>query len=63
MLDLRNDSRVLDVGGGQAKDTIALAENIGREGCVVGVDNDSKMVEVANHELELSGIKKNVKHI
>jgi ubiquinone/menaquinone biosynthesis C-methylase UbiE len=62
-MDIKKNSRVLDVGCGPATDTIAFSECISNEGRIVGVDNDPQMVEKANLELKQRGIEKNVVYV
>lgn len=48
--------RVLDIGCGCGGTSFALAEAVGREGTVYGVDVSTPMLEVANERLGASGL-------
>jgi ubiquinone/menaquinone biosynthesis C-methylase UbiE len=63
LMDIQEDSQVLDVGCGPATDTLLFAKFIGPNGRVVGIDCDPMMVEEANTELAKHKTEKNVKHI
>lgn len=63
LLQLTDDSQVLDVGCGPATDTILYSKYITEKGRIVGVDNDPSMIEKANQELAKQQVTKPVKHI
>jgi ubiquinone/menaquinone biosynthesis C-methylase UbiE len=51
LLELRPGARVLDVGCGVGVDLPALAERVGRQGCVVGLDHDADVLGTARKAL------------
>lgn len=55
--------RVLDVGCGPGIDTLVLAEEVGSDGQVVGVDYDPRMVERANERARSAGVASWVTHV
>jgi trans-aconitate methyltransferase len=62
-LNLTLNSRVLDVGGGPGTDTIPIAERLGAEGEVVGVDSDPEMIEKAKQRIVSSTINGKIRHV
>lgn len=50
LMKIRYGDRVLDVGCGPATDTILLAPLVGKNGQVVGVDNDKEQIIQANQK-------------
>ena len=56
LLDVRPGHRVLDVGCGAGDDVLALAELVGPEGRVVGVDASAAMVDEAARRAEGRGL-------
>ena len=57
LMNIRPGHRVLDLGCGPATDTVALAQLVGEEGRVVGVDWDQEMVaEAADLLLRVEGM-------
>jgi SAM-dependent methyltransferase len=48
--------RVLDVGSGAGEVAFLAAELVGEEGCVVGVDHDPGVVEVARRHARAAGL-------
>lgn len=62
LLGLGNGSRVLDVGCGPASDTIALADRVGRDGFVIGIDSDKGMIAEAERRAIAAGVGERVRH-
>lgn len=62
LMNLDNGSRVLDVGCGPASDTIALADRVGRDGIVVGIDSDKAMIAEAERRAIAAGVGDRVRH-
>jgi len=54
--------RDLDLGCGPGIDTIPLAQFVGRNGQVIGLDIDNKMIEVANKKAIDEGVTDRVIH-
>ena len=52
LLEVRDGSRVLDVGCGTGDDARALAERVGRTGRVVGLDSSEAMIQEARNRAE-----------
>jgi ubiquinone/menaquinone biosynthesis C-methylase UbiE len=50
LLNLKSGSSVLDIGCGTGDDVLAIAELVGREGKVVGIDNSKSMIEKASQK-------------
>ena len=63
LLDPRPGQRLLDIGSGPGVDTVRLAEAVGRQGAVVGVDIDADMVAMADARAVRSGMAARVTHI
>ena len=61
-MNIRPGDSVLDVGCGPGSDTIHLAQLVGAEGEVVGVDYDEDMVAQANQRAVAAGLVDYVKH-
>ena len=61
-LALEPASTVLEVGCGPATDTLALAELVGVDGRVVGVDFDPEMIVEANDRARRAGLDVRVTH-
>lgn len=55
--------RVLDAGCGPGHDTIPLAELVGQEGSVAGVDSDAAMVAEAERRAAEAGVAGRVRHV
>lgn len=62
LMQIQAGHSVLDVGCGPASDTIALAQLVGSEGQVVGIDYDAAMVTEANQKAEQAGVRSYVTH-
>lgn len=62
LMALENGSRVLDVGCGPASDTIALADRVGRDGFVIGIDSDKAMIAEAERKTIAAGVGDRVRH-
>ncbi|EXJ15916.1 Methyltransferase type 11 [Imhoffiella purpurea] len=62
MLGLSPGQHVLDVGCGPGIDTLAMAEPVGADGRVLGVDADPAMVEAANARAHAAGLAGRVHH-
>ena len=62
LLALSPGASVLEVGCGPATDTLALAELVGKNGRVIGVDHDPEMVAEANARAESAGLADVVTH-
>lgn len=62
LMALRPGSRVLDVGCGPGTDTILLAQLVGENGQVFGVDHDAKMIAAANARADKAGVIGWVEH-
>jgi ubiquinone/menaquinone biosynthesis C-methylase UbiE len=56
-LDLRRGHTVLDLGCGPGADLATMADRVGEQGTVIGVDHDPAMVEAAQHRVEQSNIE------
>lgn len=56
LLDVRPGERVLEIGFGTGHGLVSLAEAVGPEGTVVGIDVSEGMREVARERLEESGL-------
>lgn len=63
LMQLAPGHRVLDVGCGPGVDTLALAQEVGPTGEVVGVDYDAQMVTRANERAREAGVQAWVSHI
>lgn len=50
-LDLREGSRILEVGCGLGQDAMAIAQMIGKKGNVIAVDSSRKMIDAASKSL------------
>ncbi len=50
-LDLREGSRILEVGCGLGQDAMAIAQMIGKKGNVIAVDSSRKMIDAASKGL------------
>ncbi len=61
-MQLAPGQHVLDVGCGPGTDTIALAQLVGAEGRVVGVDYDGTMIAEADHRAAQAGLTARVRH-
>ena len=62
LMRLRPGARVLDVGCGPGTDTIPLAQLVGENGQVIGVDHDAKMIAEANAWADKAGVIGWVEH-
>jgi len=62
LMGMGNGSRVLDVGCGPASDTIALADRVGRDGFVIGIDSDNGMIAEAERRAIAAGVGERVRH-
>ncbi|MBK1722470.1 methyltransferase domain-containing protein [Thiocystis violacea] len=62
LMRLEQGSQALDVGCGIGIDTLAIAEAMGPEGSVLGVDADASMVATANERAEQAGLADRVSH-
>jgi ubiquinone/menaquinone biosynthesis C-methylase UbiE len=62
LMEIANGSRVLDVGCGPASDTIALADRVGRDGFVIGIDSDKSMIAEAERRAISAGVGERVRH-
>jgi len=56
LLDVREGSRILDVGCGTGDDVLAMAQRVGNSGLVVGVDNSETMISEARQRSVGSGL-------
>lgn len=52
LLNIASGSSVLDIGCGTGDDVLALAELVGPDGKVVGIDNSKSLIEEANQKLK-----------
>jgi len=50
LLNLRNSSRILEIGCGMGQDAIAIARMIGEGGNVIAIDSSRKMIESASKD-------------
>lgn len=62
LMGMRPGDRVLDVGCGPASDTIALADRVGPEGFVIGVDSDKETIAEAERRAIAAGVGERVRH-
>lgn len=62
LMQIQPGDRVLDVGCGPASDTIALADRVGPDGFVIGVDSDKQMIGEAERKAISAGVGDNVRH-
>jgi ubiquinone/menaquinone biosynthesis C-methylase UbiE len=62
LMRIRPGQRLLDVGCGPGTDTIPLAELVGVDGEVLGVDNDAAMISEATRRAEAAGVSAWVEH-
>ncbi|WP_067622751.1 demethylmenaquinone methyltransferase [Alicyclobacillus acidiphilus] len=62
-LPIRPDSKILDVAAGTGAWTFAMAERLGDEGRVIGLDFTEAMLEVANERLQRFPRRKNVEFV
>ncbi|GAB3969259.1 methyltransferase domain-containing protein [Actinoallomurus acanthiterrae] len=56
LLDPRPGQRILDVGCGTGVDVLAVAEHVGPDGYVVGMDNSTVMVDAARKQAAERGL-------
>ncbi len=56
MMQLQDGHRVLDVGCGPGTDTIPLAQFVGHNGQVIGIDIDNQMIITANKKAKEAGV-------
>ena len=56
LLKLEPNARVLDIGVGTGAIIPYLAQQLGEEGQVIGIDFSEKMVDVANQRIQKEGI-------
>ena len=52
---LQSGQHILDAGCGPGVDTIPLADYVGPQGSVTGVDIDSEMLDKANQAADVAG--------
>ena len=62
LMQVQKGHNVLDVGCGPATDTISLAQLVGSEGEVFGVDYDEEMINEAGHKAAEAGVAGWAKH-
>jgi ubiquinone/menaquinone biosynthesis C-methylase UbiE len=62
LMEMHNGARVLDVGCGPASDTIALADRVGADGFVIGVDSDKATIAEAERKAIAAGVGDRVRH-
>ena len=62
LMQVQKGHNVLDVGCGPATDTISLAQLVGSEGQVFGVDYDEEMIIEANHKAAEAGVAEWTRH-
>lgn len=62
LMHLNIGDKVIDFGCGPGTDTLPLANIVGPQGLVVGIDSDEKMIEMANELAEKSKLKDIIKH-
>jgi len=62
LLRIAPNQSVLDVGCGPGIDTLAMAELVGPQGRVLGLDADPEMVEIAQTRTERAGLTERVEH-
>lgn len=62
LMQIQPGDRVLDVGCGPASDTIALADRVGPNGFVIGVDSDKQMIGEAERKAIAAGVGDIVRH-
>lgn len=62
LMQIQNGARVLDVGCGPASDTIALADRVGRDGFVIGIDSDKATIAEAERKAIAAGVGDRVRH-
>jgi ubiquinone/menaquinone biosynthesis C-methylase UbiE len=48
LLQIEEGSRIVDIGCGAGDDVIMLAEDVGQDGSVIGIDKSRSMIEEAN---------------
>jgi SAM-dependent methyltransferase len=62
-MNLSTGGSVIEVGCGPGTDTVSLAELVGPNGRVVGVDIDPGMIREANERARVGGVQDTVNHI
>lgn len=62
IFDVRTGDRVLDIGCGFGETSLQMAEMVGEEGEIVGIDCTESFLEIARRELERSGTH-NVRYV
>ncbi|MEM9456242.1 MAG: methyltransferase domain-containing protein [Myxococcota bacterium] len=63
LMQLAPGHRVLDVGCGPGIDTLALAQEVGPTGEVLGIDYDAQMIARANQRAQEAGVQSWVCHL
>ncbi|MCA9708190.1 MAG: methyltransferase domain-containing protein [Myxococcales bacterium] len=63
LMQLEPGHRALDVGCGPGIDTLALAEHVGPQGEVIGVDYDADMIAEADARAQQAGVEAWVTHV
>lgn len=61
-MNLKLGHNVLDLGCGPGIDTIALAKLVGPNGTVIGIDNDEKMIRVAEEDTKKENLDSIIKY-
>ena len=63
LMELQSGQHILDAGCGPGVDTIPLADYVGPQGSVTGVDIDSEMLDKANQAADVAGHAQFVRHV
>lgn len=56
LLNLRNDSRILEVGCGLGQDAMTIAQRIEGKGNVVAIDSSRRMIETASKNAKMNSV-------